>query len=117
MRGIADSDYGLPVAQSDFDVYMRGNTLAYLKENCAAGDVDARFFLHIIPVDSTDLPAASRELGFANLDFQFADQGVDIGGKCVIERQLPDYAVERIRTGQFISGEGAIWSVEFAAGG
>ena len=114
--GIAAGDYGQPVARSDFDVYMRGNRLAYLKENCAAGNADARFFLHIIPADPVDLPADRRESGFVNLDFRFADYGKRVGDKCVVERELPDYPIERIRTGQFVSGEGAIWRVEFAAG-
>ena len=112
---IAAGDYGQPVAQSDFDVYLRGNGLAYLKEPCAAGDTDARFFLHIFPVDPADLPADIRELGFANLDFQFADHGALIGDKCVAERELPGYAIDRIRTGQFVSGEGRVWGVEFPA--
>ncbi len=113
--GIVAGDYGLPVAQSDVDVYMRGNRLAYLKENCAAGDTDARFFLHIFPSDPANLPADRRESGFANLDFQFADHGARIGDKCVATRELPGYAIERIRTGQFVSGEGNLWRVEFPA--
>ena len=112
---IAAGDYGRPVAQSDFDVYLRGNGLAYLKEPCEEGDADARFFLHIFPADRADLPADGREFGFANLDFQFADHGADIGGKCVAERELPGYAIDRIRTGQFVSGEGRVWGVEFSA--
>ena len=113
--GIAAGDYGKPVARSDFDVYLRGDALAYLKENCEASDTDARFFLHIIPVDSADLPADSRESGFANLDFQFTDHGAYAGDNCVAERELPGYAIERIRTGQFVSGEGRVWGVEFHA--
>ena len=112
---IAAGDYGRPVAQSDFDVYLRGNGLAYLKEPCEEGDVVARFFLHIFPDDPADLPADGREFGFANLDFQFTDHGADIGGKCVAERELPGYAIERIRTGQFVSGEGRVWGVEFSS--
>ena len=114
--GLAAGDYGQPAARSDFDVYLRGNGLAYLREPCAEGDSDARFFLHIIPANPADLPADRRESGFANLDFRFADYGADIGGKCVAERELPGYAIGRIRTGQFVSGEGAVWRVEFAAG-
>ena len=110
---IAAGDYGQPAAQSDFDVYLSGAGLAYLKEPCAAGDTDARFFLHIFPSDPADLPADSRERGFENLDFSFAEHGADIGGKCVVARELPDYAIERIRTGQFVSGEGQLWGVEF----
>ena len=114
--GIGAGEYGKPVAQSDFDVYLRGNTLAYLKESCAEGDADARFLLHIIPADPDDLAADRREFGFDNLDFQFADHGALIGGKCVVALELPDYAIERIRTGQFVSGEGQLWGAEFAVG-
>ena len=113
---IAAGSYGQPVARSDFDVYLRGNGLAYLKEPCAAGDTDARFFLHIFPANQFDLPADRRGRGFVNLDFRFADHGAYAGDMCVAERELPDYAIERIRTGQFVSGGGAVWRVEFAAG-
>ena len=113
-KRIAAGDYGNPAAQSRFDLYLSGNTLIYLKEPCAAGDFDERFFLHIIPVALSDLPADRREAGYANLDFQFVDHGADIGGKCVGLRELPGYAIERIRTGQFISGAGALWRAEFA---
>ncbi len=104
--GITAGDYGNPVAQSHFDAYMRGNALAYLKENCEAGDVDARFFLHITSTNPADLPADRREYGFVNLDFQFTDHGARIGDKCVAERELPDYAIERIRTGQKATAPG-----------
>ena len=113
---IAAGDYGAPVAQSDFDVYIRDGVLAYLKEHCAAGDTDARFFLHITPVDPADLPVDMREHGFENRDFGFVERGARIGDKCVAERELPGYAIERIRTGQFVIGEGRVWGVEFAAG-
>ena len=112
---ILAGDYGPPVAQSNFDIYLRDNTLAYLKEPCAEGDADARFFLHIVHANPADLPADRRERGFANSDFHFADHGAYAGDICVAERELPDYPIERIRTGQFVSGEGAIWRVEFAA--
>ncbi len=113
---IAAGDYGQPVAQSDFDVYLRGARLAYLKTPCEAGDTDARFFLHIIPADPADLPADWRERGFANFDFQFGDHGGQAGDKCVAALDLPGYAIERIRTGQFVSGEGKLWGAEFAVG-
>ncbi len=114
-ESIAARDYGRPVARSDFDVYMRGNGLAYVKENCAAGDMDARFFLHIIPDKPDDLPADGREHGFENLDFLFADHGARAGDNCVVTRELPGYAIERIRTGQFVSGDRRVWEVEFPA--
>ena len=113
--GILAGDYGAPAAQSRFDLYLSGDTLAYLKEPCAAGDTDARFFLHIFPADPADLPADGGEIGFANLDFQFADHGAYAGDICAATRDIPDYPIERIRTGQFVSGEGDLWRAEFPA--
>ena len=115
-EGIAAGDYGQPVAQSDFDVYLSGGRLAYLKENCATGDMDTRFFLHIFPADPVDLGADWRERGFENMDFQFGDHGGRTGNKCVGERDLPDYAIERVRTGQFVIGGGRLWNAEFPVG-
>ena len=108
-ESIAAGDYGQPVAQSDFDVYMRGNALAYLKEPCVAGDEDARFFLHIVPANIVDMPADRRERGFANLDFRFTEYGAYIGDICVAERELPDYPIARIRTGQNAAASGGEW--------
>ena len=110
---IAAGDYGETVAQSEFDLYINGNRLAYLKEPCEPGDADARFFLHIFSANTADLPAGNHGRDFDNLDFQFTDHGAYINDKCVAERELPSYAIERIRTGQFVSGEGRVWGVEF----
>ena len=110
---IAAGDYGAPVAQSHFDLYLRDNILTYLKESCTEGDAYAPFFLHIFPADPADLPAIWREYGFANLDFHFADHGAHVGDICVATRDLPAYPIERIRTGQFVSGEGDLWRVNF----
>ena len=113
---IAAGDYGQPVAQSHFYLYLSDNALTYLKESCTEGDTDAPFFLHITPADPDDLPADRRERGFDNLDFRFAEHGSYAGGKCVATFELPDYPIDRIRTGQFVSGEGQLWSAEFPAG-
>ena len=114
-ESIVGGDYGAPVAQSHFALYLRDNALTYLKENCAAGDADAHFFLHIFPTNPADLPEDRREPGFANMDFQFADHGARIGDICAATIDLPDYPIDRIRTGQFVSGEGNLWRVEFPA--
>ena len=112
---ISAGDYGQPIAQSHFDVYMRGNALAYIKAPCAPGDADARFFLHIFPTTTADLPADSREHGFDNLDFEFSDYGGRVGDICVASSDLPPYPIDLIRTGQFVSAEGRVWSAEFPA--
>ena len=113
-RAAAAGEYGAAAAQVEFAVYLAdGDALVYIKEPCEPADVEARFFLHIIPVDAADLPAARAESGFDNFDFWFAEEGAVFDGKCVGVMELPGYAVGGVRTGQFVSGEGVVWRVEF----
>ena len=106
-----------PLARGVFDVYSTGDSLVYVKEPCEQADTEDRFYLHIVPVQAGDLPDERREHGFANLDFAFFLNGAAFDGKCAATVPLPEYAVESIRTGQFVSGEGEIWSAEFALAG
>ena len=87
--------------------------LTYHKEPCAAADVWARFFLHVFPSDAAELSPQGSAHGFDNLDFAYAEHGVLLGGACVAQAPLPDYAIARVRTGQFISGQGQLWRAEF----
>ena len=90
-----------PVIDSDFDVYFADNLLVYVKESCGQDDdVTARFFLHVYPVNESVLSGDDRRYGFENLDFN---------GYCFNARRLPSYAIDRIVTGQFVSGEGPVW--------
>ena len=43
-------------ARAEWEVYIGGGRLAYLKEFCGAGDGGAGFYLQIIPRDRADLP-------------------------------------------------------------
>ena len=109
---------GEPVARSDFDIYLRENTVAYLKSPCSAADVQAEFFLHVIPEDLEDLPADRRQHGFGGVNFRYGvhygnTAALAFGGQCVMEHPLPDYPVARIRTGQFILDGDHIWMAEF----
>ena len=117
-ESIAGGGHGAPAARSIFDVYFAGNTLTYLKEPCAAGDVRARFFLHVVPKDSADLLAgvntAERPI-FDNLDFSFPDRGVILNGRCLAVVTLPNYRINHVRTGQFVAGEGHVWDETFSA--
>ena len=101
---------------SDFDVYLDGNHLIYVKEECRPDDTRARFFLHIIPIDKSDLPEHSRQDGFENRDF--TQTGLQIGGgRCVVQAKLPAYPVRQIRTGQFVRDQGKfsnLWEGEFS---
>ena len=102
---------GERLAQADFDLHLKGRTLAYVKAPCTEPDTTARFFLHILPEDAGDLPAHGRRRGFENRDFSFRKAGLRFDGKCVVERPLPHYPIAAIRTGQFSRGL-KTWQVE-----
>lgn len=103
---------GQPAARAVFDLHRHDQTLIYLREPCAETDVQARFFLHVVPRrEDGGEPTAGRE--FDNLDFDFARHGLLAEGRCVALRRLPDYDISRIRTGQFVPVWGPVWEVEF----
>ena len=87
--------------------------MSYLKSPCSEADVQAPFFLHVVPEDVEDLPAHRRQYGFDNLDFHYGgNAALAFGGRCIAKRPLPDYPIARIRTGQFTPDDGPIWQVE-----
>ena len=103
---------GPPAARSGFDLYIDRdrNTLSYLKELCAESDARGRIFLSVHPVDMEDLPPDRREIGHASLNFDVAPPHVAIfNGKCMSTRQLPDYDIKKIETGQWIPGGEGLW--------
>ena len=104
---------GEPLARSEFDLYLDGGKLYYVKEPCESEDVQVGFFLHIVPTDLDDLPDARREYRFDNLDFRFEVRGVQFDGKCVASIGLPQYGIARITTGQY-DGVDRIWEIELA---
>ena len=107
---------GEPLARGAFDVHMADGALVYVKEPCEQSDTAAKFFLHIRPEQVADLPEERRESGFNNLDFDFFLRGAVFDGKCAARVPLPDYPIASVRTGQYISGVGEIWSAEFTVG-
>ena len=104
-----------PAISSKFGVRLDGRTLHYTREDCAAADTEARFFLHVTPLDANDLPEERREAGFANLDFAFGDRGLRYEGRCLASVPLPGYPVARLATGQF-EGGARLWEGEIAFG-
>ena len=109
-----------PVAESVFDIYADGRTLAYVKEPCAERDARGRFRLQAFPADAGDLSASSARGGlpYDSLNFGFHDYGLIFDGKCVIARTLPNYRMTHIEIGQWTPQEGELWSarINFAAG-
>ena len=104
-----------PALSSAFAVHREGRTLHYVREECAASDAAARFFLHVTPLDAGDLPEERRAAGFDNLDFAFGERGLRYGGRCLASVALPEYGVARVVTGQF-EGERRLWEGAIAFG-
>ena len=109
---------GERVVRSGWDVYRNGRRLIYLKEPCAPSDTEAKFVLHVTPADLADLSSARKRHGFDNLSFYFARhgmrRGVRVGDKCMAIAHLPNYAIGRIRVGQWISKENrTLWEADF----
>ena len=101
-----------PAAQAAFNLYLQDNNLHYVRESCAPPDTAARFFLHIIPVNTDDLPPERQQYGIANRDFAFPLRGAIFDGKCLATVPLPDYPIANLRTGQFIPGQEPAWTAE-----
>ena len=95
-----------------YEVYGRGNALVYVNVECTDLEQEPLFFLHVEPVNADDLPEHRREWGFDNLDFSFASSATYEGERCGVARELPDWPILRIRTGQYADGD-TLWTGEF----
>ena len=116
-RADVDADMlGEPLARSVFDIHRAGEALVYVREGCTDADAEARFGLHLYPVDADDLPDGRREYGFENRDFFLGERGELDGGRCVAVAPLPAWPVAVVHTGQY-DGSGRRWWVEFALPG
>ena len=109
---------GERVVRADWDVYRNGRKLTYLKQPCTPSDTQAKFVLRVIPADPSVLSRTRQRYGFDNLGFYFDRRGVRRGDQCMAIAHLPNYAIGRIRVGQWISAENrTVWDAEFAGAG
>ena len=106
---LSQATSGEPAARGVFDIYLGEGSLVFVKDPCARADTEAMFFLHLYPVDVNDLPDHRKQYGFDNLDFRFGEYRLPLTERPVAVRELPDYAIARIRTGQYIVEGKKIW--------
>ena len=97
-----------PLDRSRFAAHRVGNMMVYVRDGCSADDMGTRFFLHVHPAATADLPARLWEFpdhygqyGFEKRDFDFERYGARIDGDCVAAVPLPTYPIARIETGQY----------------
>ncbi len=107
---------GAPRLSFEYQVYLAGDRLLYVREDCAPEDREGNFVLHLLPRDEDDLPPWRKIYGFDNLSFRFEDRALDTSGACVAEVRLPDYDLRTIVTGRFLRKDGRltpVWRGEF----
>ena len=114
-----------PALRSEFDVFVLDRLLVYVEHGtpwtrtsmrCDEEGGAKRFFVHVVPVDSSVLSPGRR---LANLNFRFERNGYRTGdGRCVATRSLPGYEIDYITTGQYIPGDRRLWEgrIEFEDG-
>ena len=95
---------GEPVLRWEFDLYLDGRTLTYVKEPCRREDIPPRFALQFVPAAADDLPP--RRL--RGPDFWFAASGVRFDGRCLIRTSLPGSPVRRFEVGRYFPGAGRV---------
>ena len=114
---IAAGARGAPTARAAFDLYLdaAGAVLTFHKQPCAPDELRARFFLHLFPVDAAELPPDHRPHGFYNRSFEWREHGALLGSVCTALVPLPRYdrGLDRVRTGQYVRGQGQLWMAEF----
>lgn len=89
------------IHSAKFKLFLSQNTVTYFKQPCTRADTEDRFFAHLTPMRTSDLPHQ-----MINLDFDFSARGLfRSNGACVVRIALPDYAPATLRTGQFAGDE------------
>ena len=114
-----------PAIQADsphrrgFDVYVAEDALVYVNATCEQADVDAPFFLHVVPAGD-DFDDGREVNGYNNLDFhagaawRLVREAEDEGpAPCLAEVPLPEYGIAEIRTGQYsVEDSRRVWQGE-----
>ena len=109
-------ELGEPAAAGGgWQVYLTDNRLLYYNAACGPEDSRATFLLHLTPQDAADFPEGKGEFGFDNRDFRFGPHGVRSEATCLVLKELPEYPISSIRTGQYVDGDNPLWRVEFPA--
>jgi hypothetical protein len=91
-------ELGELIIRSVYDVYLNDRILTYIRDECTQADAGKRFILQVTPRDRSAIGGNES----ANLDFSFnPDADWQPGDSCEFSRELPDYPIVSIRTGQY----------------
>ena len=98
---------GTLLLRSEFDLYLDGRTLTWVKESCRPEHTVYPFLVRAVPVAAADLRPWMREEGWEPIGFRFGHYGVRFDGRCLIRRTLPGYPIRALVVGRYVEGEGA----------
>ena len=122
------AEAGEPIIRSEYDIYLHQEKagesagqpnrlrLLYFKPGCSQDETGTRFYLHVLPESAEDLPDHRKEAGYVELDFALEDFGGRYGGDCFAVRDLPEYDILEIRTGQTTGENSNSWQGRFTLG-
>lgn len=113
------------IIRSRYNVYLQeqDSSLVYLNRNCNPRyEKHTRFFLHVYPIDTNELPTNRKQVGYEIRDNKWGYyEGTNrhdyynykMTNICVATFGLPDYAISRITTGQYTPYLGLEWAIEY----
>ncbi len=103
------------IDSADYTVYWSQNSLLYVNKGtngCGEepkGEApDVQFFVHVYPANANVLQGDRFKYGFDSFDFLFWRDGFEISGQCLYRVEFPAYAIDHIRTGQYVPGAGRL---------
>ena len=87
------------VIRDIYDVYLEGGTLVYVRDSCTPAEHNTKFFVHVFPLNTSDLPENQDHV---SEDFHFMlPHGLRLGETCFAIRKLPAaFDIGFVRTGQ-----------------
>jgi hypothetical protein len=97
-------------------IYIYENTIWYLWKNEPQLLENVMFFLHIYPINVTDLPVERQQFGFDNLDFHSSPETIlSVPSFCeykiVVYKKLPSYRILKLQTGNYNEKE-RLWETQ-----
>ena len=108
IRSLQNADFDDPFIRSLFNVYIYEDQLIYVKSPCSENDLSHKFLLHVTPVHTENLLEEHKELGINVYDsFSFREEFAAARNEdgCIVIRNLPEYDISRIYTGQVLRVE------------
>ena len=87
-----------PLIRAEYDIYLNGRTLTFIKENCQPGDRAIPFTATVFWNDRERPPGRPSDLGRKS---RFSNSGVRLGQRCLAVIRLPDQPIAHIVAGQY----------------